>query len=50
MKHLILPETQVRVVAVCKKTGNTIIEKQMTFGEWQKLKKKKEFYYKSYQI
>lgn len=50
MKHLLPPETQVRVVAVCRKTGNTINEKFMSIQEWQKLKKKKEFFYKSYQI
>jgi hypothetical protein len=48
--NLLPLETQVRVVAVCRKTGNTISEKQMTLVEWQNLKKKKEYYYKSYGI
>jgi len=49
-QNAILPiSTQVRIVKVCKQTGNTIDQKMMLLSEWKVYEKESEFYYKSYQ-
>jgi hypothetical protein len=50
-QNAILPiSTQVRVVKVCKQTGNTIDEKMMLLSEWVAFKRNVKFYYKAFQV